>query len=45
MCCLSSDYLKKVVEWYTKYEDLQNLLKELETDGNTGEQVGLTEFI
>lgn len=45
MCRLSSDFLEKVIEWYTKNKDLQNLLKHLGAIRNSDEQRGLTEFI
>lgn len=45
MCRLSSDFLEKIVEWYTKNKDLQNLSKMLEPFENTDEELGLAEFI
>ena len=45
MCRLSSDFFEKIVEWYTKYKDLQNLAIRLEPIEKTGKQLAPTEFI
>ena len=35
MCRLSSDFLEKIVAWYTENKDLQNLMERLEAVENS----------